>query len=125
MKKRLLSAVLAMCMMLCSAAALPENSFAQSSDIAASAASLPITGKCGDNVKWSLSDGNLTIVGTGKMYNYTNSIAAISGFSENKEAALKVLNEMYANKELYRLIQYGFEGEHYIINDDGTMSIHR
>ncbi len=74
MKKRLLSAVLAMCMMLCSAAALPENSFAQSSDIAASAASLPITGKCGDNVKWSLSDGNLTIVGTGKMYNYTNSV---------------------------------------------------
>lgn len=57
-----------------------------------------------------------------QMYNYTNSIAAISGFSENKEAALKVLNEMYANEELYRLMHYGFEGEHYIINDDGTMS---
>ncbi len=74
MKKRLLSAALAVCMLFGSAAALPESTFIHNSDIAASAASLPITGKCGENVKWSLIDGNLTILGTGKMYNYTDSV---------------------------------------------------
>ena len=52
MKKRLLSAALAVCMLFGSAAALPENTFIHNYDIAASAASLPITGKCGENVKW-------------------------------------------------------------------------
>ena len=33
------------------------------------------SGKCGDNLAWSVSsDGTLTISGTGKMYNYKNSI---------------------------------------------------
>lgn len=54
------------------------------------------------------------------MYNIMNGVVAISSYSDNKEGALKVLNEFYANEELYRLLSYGIEGEHYVINDDGT-----
>ena len=57
------------------------------------------------------------------MYNVMNTVAAISGFSDNKEGALKVLNEFYANEELYKLVSYGIEGEHYTVNEDGTYSI--
>lgn len=55
-----------------------------------------------------------------QMYNYTNGIVAISAFSKNKEAALKVINEMYSNQEVYALMNYGIEGKHYVLNDDNT-----
>lgn len=53
------------------------------------------------------------------MYNVMNTCAAISAFSDNKEGALKVLNEFYANEELYKLLTYGIEGEHYTLNENG------
>lgn len=57
-----------------------------------------------------------------QMYNYTNSIVAISSFSKNKEAALKVINEMYSNEELYNLMHHGIEGKHYTLNDKKEMT---
>ena len=73
MKKRLLSAVLALCMVFGSAAALPEGVFSESTSITASAVSTATSGKCGENVKWSLKNGVLTISGTGKMTDYDHS----------------------------------------------------
>lgn len=43
---------------------------------------------------------------------------AISSTSKDKAGALKVLNELYQNKEAYRLLNLGFEGEHYGVEDD-------
>ena len=59
MKKRLLSAILSLCMLLTMA---PTVAFAAE----------PITGSCGDNLTWSLDSttGTLTISGTGSMANY-------------------------------------------------------
>lgn len=59
MKKRGLSLLLALCMLLSVFSALP---------ITASAAS---SGQCGDNVYWTLDDnGTLTISGTGDMWDW-------------------------------------------------------
>lgn len=54
-----------------------------------------------------------------RMYNYLNSVVAVSAFSENKDKALKVLNEIYSNEELYHLLTYGFKGVHYDIDENG------
>ena len=70
MKKRLLSAVLALCMVFGSAAALPEGVFSESTSITASAESTATSGKCGENVKWSLKDSVVTISGKGNISGY-------------------------------------------------------
>ena len=54
------------------------------------------------------------------MYNYTSANVAVSAFSKNKEIALKVLNEIYANEDLARIFMYGVEGEDYIIDENGA-----
>jgi len=72
MKKKIVSAVVAFCIVLGSAAALPQNAFIDSTSISVSAASTSTSGKCGDNVSWMLKDGVLTISGTGDMYYYNN-----------------------------------------------------
>ena len=46
-----------------------------------------------------------------------NGNVAISAFSTNKDNALKVVNEIYSNKELYLLLSYGIEGVHYALED--------
>ncbi len=69
-KKRLLSMAMALCLVLGSAAALPKNAFVYSTNITASAANTATSGKCGENVSWSLKDGVLTISGSGKMTDY-------------------------------------------------------
>ena len=66
--KRLLSLTLAAAMLFGSAALLPEDTFSFGSEIKASAAEVE-SGKCGENVFWSLDDkGVLTISGSGYMY---------------------------------------------------------
>ncbi|MBQ2582094.1 MAG: hypothetical protein II574_10765, partial [Ruminococcus sp.] len=72
MKKKVLSGLLALALVFGSAAALPEGVFEISSNITASAVSTATSGKCGENVKWKLTDGKLTISGTGAMTNYNN-----------------------------------------------------
>ena len=54
-----------------------------------------------------------------KTYGFLNSAASISATSKNKEAALEVLNAIYANKDIYRLIYFGMEGKHYELNEKG------
>lgn len=56
-----------------------------------------------------------------QMGNYTNSIVAVSAFSKNKEASLRVINEMYSNREIYDLIHYGIKDKHYTLNDKGEI----
>lgn len=53
----------------------------------------------------------------------TGHMAAISAFSNKKETALKVLNEMFQNEKIYRLVHIGVEGKHYEINENGKLVI--
>ena len=58
-----------------------------------------------------------------QMYNFTNGIVAVSAFSKNKEAALKVVNEMYSNQEVYNLLHYGIKDKHYTLNDKNEITL--
>ena len=71
-KKRLLSMALAVTMLFSSTAVLPQNAFTDISNISVRAeVSTDTSGKCGENVSWSLSDdGVLTISGKGDMTDY-------------------------------------------------------
>lgn len=42
--------------------------------------------------------------------------------ADEPERAMMVLNELYTNAELYQLLIYGIEGEHYTDNGDGTIT---
>ena len=72
MKKRIISAVAAVCLVLSSAAALPRGVFDTTPTITASAVSTETSGTCGKNLTWTLNDGVLTISGVGPMTNYNN-----------------------------------------------------
>ncbi len=73
MKKKILSGLLALALVFGSAAALPKDVFTDSTNITASAESAPTSGKCGENLSWSLdSKGVLTISGKGKMDDYVS-----------------------------------------------------
>lgn len=51
-----------------------------------------------------------------------NSIGfAISATSENPEASMLWLNEMYTNADIVNLLDWGVEGVHYELQDDGTI----
>ena len=58
MKKRIISVLLCVFLL---ASLLPVSAFADTT----------ASGKCGDNLTWTLEDGVLTISGTGEMYNYS------------------------------------------------------
>lgn len=45
----------------------------------------------------------------------------ISSTSKHPEAAMKFLNEMYSNADLVNLLDWGIEGVHYEVQDDGTV----
>ena len=60
---------------------------------------------------------------TQRMYNYLNSVVSISNFSNNKADALKVLNEFYANEELYNLLARGIKGTHWDVDSEGYYQI--
>ena len=70
MKKKILSGLLALALVFGSAAVLPKDVFTDSTSITASAESAPTSGKCGENINWSLNDGVLNISGSGKMTDY-------------------------------------------------------
>lgn len=54
-----------------------------------------------------------------KTYGYLNCAVAVSATSKNKEAALTVLDAIYADKDMHNLILFGFEGKHYELNEKG------
>ncbi len=90
MKKRLLSGVLAVAMLFGSAAALPEGVFETSSTITASAETSKATsGKCGENVKWTLKNGVLTISGSGAMYDYSHDYSPLEQRSDITSVVIK------------------------------------
>ena len=54
-----------------------------------------------------------------KTYNYLSSAVSISATSKNKVNALRLINALYEDKELYLLIKHGIEGKHYEVTEDG------
>ena len=70
MKKKVLSGLLALCLVLGSASALPQGAFDTAPTITASAVSTETSGTCGKNLTWELTDGYLVIKGTGPMTDY-------------------------------------------------------
>ena len=54
-----------------------------------------------------------------RMYGYMNSNTSINAKSKNKEGALKVMNAVYANEDIYMLLTKGIEGKHYEFSKDG------
>lgn len=52
--------------------------------------------------------------------NVTAMMWAIPSFAKQPEAAMKFLNLMYSNKEVSDLLNYGIEGTHYEVKEDGT-----
>ncbi len=68
MKKRIVSIIVSVCMVIACFSFLPQGVVQQDFAISASAAT---SGKCGANVYWTLNNGTLTIKGTGTMYNVT------------------------------------------------------
>ena len=102
MKKRIVSAVVAICLVLGSAAALPQNAFIDSASVSASTSLAP-TGKCGDNVGWSFKDGVLTIIGSGKMYDYSYGGLMCSPFRD-----LDDINTIIIEKGVTSIGDYAF-----------------
>ena len=68
--KRILSLALAVTMLFSLTAMLPDGVFDDVTNIGVSAISTATSGKCGDNISWSLKNGVLTISGNGRMYDY-------------------------------------------------------
>ena len=90
MKKKLLSGLLAFALLFGSAAALPEGVFETSSTITASAETSKATsGKCGENVSWSLKNGVLTISGSGAMYDYSHDYSPLEQRSDITSVVIK------------------------------------
>ena len=90
MKKKILSGLLALALVFGSAAALPKDVFTDSTSITASAESAPTSGKCGENLSWSLdSKGVLTISGTGDMYDFKSEVSPFSGRDDIKSVVIK------------------------------------
>lgn len=58
-----------------------------------------------------------------RAFNYMNYGTAISATSKKKDKALKVLNAILSDKELYYMLQYGEEGKHFEITDAGYSPI--
>ena len=52
--------------------------------------------------------------------NGEDSTMAVPYCADEPERAMMVLNALFTQPELYRLLIYGIEGEHYTLNDDGT-----
>lgn len=78
MKKRILSVLLVLCLVF---TLLP---------IPASAAAAT-SGTCGSNLKWSFSNGTLTVSGTGAMYNYGDGSGRVTPWSSQMDSIEKVV----------------------------------
>ncbi len=51
----------------------------------------------------------------------TSTLLAIGRNSKNPEKAMEFIELLNTNKELYRLIAYGIEGEHYTLDENGCL----
>ena len=57
-------------------------------------------------------------ISTGAVNSMGFGIAAIS---KNPEASMLFLDQMYTNADVVNLLDWGVEGVHYVVNDDGTI----
>ncbi|MCD7886974.1 MAG: leucine-rich repeat protein [Clostridiales bacterium] len=73
MKKRLLALILtlALAMSLLAVPAMAADASQEGNVTVSAQATVSTSGTCGSNVKWSYSNGTLTISGSGKMYDYS------------------------------------------------------
>ncbi|MCD7830023.1 MAG: fibronectin type III domain-containing protein [Clostridiales bacterium] len=74
MKKRLLALILtlALAMSLLAVPAMAADASQEANVTVSAQATVSTSGTCGSNVKWSYSNGTLTISGSGKMYDYSS-----------------------------------------------------
>jgi ABC-type glycerol-3-phosphate transport system substrate-binding protein len=70
----------------------------------------------GDDMTGTQIGDRLITTGTATTY-----LWHITSFSENKEAAMRVLKVFYTNDEAANLLGNGIEGENYVINDEGKV----
>lgn len=70
----------------------------------------------GDDMTGAQMGDRLMTTGTATTY-----LWHITSFSENKEAAMRVLRVFYTNAEAANLLGNGIEGENYVINDEGKV----
>ena len=70
----------------------------------------------GDDMTGTQMGDRLITTGTATTY-----LWHITSFSENKEAAMRILKVFYTNDEAANLIGNGIEGENYILNDEGKV----
>lgn len=70
--------------------------------------------------------GDLTGTNLGERLITTGNVSTylwhITSFSQNKEAAMRVLAAFYTDSRLCNLLGNGIEGENYVVNEDGTLS---
>ena len=57
-----------------------------------------------------------------KVYGFMNSAVAVGATSDQKEDSLKVLNAIYSDEALYKLLIHGVEGKHYEVNENGEFT---
>ena len=89
-KKRFLAMMLSILMILSFASFLPQSAFTDGTTMTASAANTAESGKCGENVYWSLSDdGVLTISGKGEMTIYDGEDSPFENRSDIKSVVIK------------------------------------
>lgn len=83
MKKRILSTLLALCMVL---SLLPAEALAQDTTV-------PTSGTCGENLTWTLENGTLTITGLGTMDDFSLDTSTLAPWYDNAASIETVIIE--------------------------------
>ena len=72
--------------------------------------------------KWGLDVTAITCSSFGYVQQGYATSMGIPYCADEPERAMMVLNAIYANPDLYNLLIFGIEGEHYTVNADGTIT---
>lgn len=72
--------------------------------------------------KWGLDVTAITCAPFGYVQQGYATSMGIPYCADEPERAMMVLNAIYANPDLYNLLIFGIEGEHYTVNADGTIT---
>lgn len=81
-----------------------------------------VTNTAANHPEWELGYVNSTLVnGAAAAAHPTTDCTAIAASSQNPERAAMALNLFVTDVELHNLLQFGIEGEHYLIDENGYM----
>lgn len=72
--------------------------------------------------KWGLDVTAITNANYGYVGQGFATSVGIPYCADEPERAMMVLNAIYAHADLYNVLIFGIEGEHYTVNDDGTIT---